>query len=316
MSFDFRPARREQAGLFVALAGGTNSGKTFSGLRLARGIAGPAGKIAAVDTEAGRMSHYAKDFAFDVVNMQPPFRPERFAQAAIAAEEAGYAVLLIDSFSMEWVGPGGVLDWQAEEYQRMGSREAVKLASWIKPKMGHKAMIYSFLQRRIPIVFALRAEEKAEKAGDKILKRWEPICNKQFPFEITVSFMLSASAKGVIDLDMPWKMEKDHQGIFHNGDLISEEHGAKLAAWASGDAVTAPPTDKPRRTFSSVLTEVKERLAAARTEADVDEVLASDDAELLTTKGSDAVTAELNAAVQAAMARVWKPEFAPAGEAA
>lgn len=315
MSFDFRPARREQAGLFVALAGGTNSGKTFSGLRLARGIAGPGGKIAAVDTEAGRMSHYAKDFVFDVVNMQPPFRPERFAQAAIAAEEAGYSTLLIDSFSMEWVGPGGVLDWQAEEYQRMGARDAVKLASWIKPKMGHKAMIYSFLQRRIPIVFALRAEEKAEKAGDKILKRWEPICNKQFPFEITVSFMLSANAKGVIDLDMPWKMEKDHQGIFHNGDLISEEHGAKLAAWAAGEAVS-PPTDKPRRTFASVLAEVKERLDAARDEDGVDLVLASEDAALLMTKGSEAVQAEMNAAAQAAMARVRAPEFVPAGNAA
>ena len=30
MAFSFRPARMEQAGLFVALAGGTNSGKTFS----------------------------------------------------------------------------------------------------------------------------------------------------------------------------------------------------------------------------------------------------------------------------------------------
>lgn len=313
MSFDFRPARREQAGLFVALAGGTNSGKTFSGLRLARGIAGPNGKIAAVDTEAGRMSHYAKDFAFDVVNMQPPFRPERFAQAAIAAEEAGYAVLLIDSFSMEWVGPGGVLDWQDEEFRRMGSKEGARLASWIKPKMGHKAMIYSFLQRRIPIVFALRAEEKAEKIGDKIIKRWEPICNKAFPFEITVSFMLSASAKGVIDLDMPWKMEKDHQAIFSNGDLISEAHGAKLAAWAAGETV-APPTDKPRRTFASVLADVKAALDAARTEDDVDAVLASDDAALLVKRESAA--AELNAAVQAAMARVKAPEFKTAGEEA
>lgn len=316
MSFDFRPARREQAGLFVALAGGTNSGKTFSGLRLARGIAGPAGKIAAVDTEAGRMSHYAKDFAFDVVNMQPPFRPERFAQAAIAAEEAGYSVLLIDSFSMEWVGPGGVLDWQDEEFRRMGSKEAARLASWIKPKMGHKAMIYSFLQRRIPIVFALRAEEKAEKKGNEIIKRWEPICNKAFPFEITVSFMLSANAKGVIDLDMPWKMEKDHQAIFSNGDLISEEHGAKLAAWAAGDAPSAPVVNAPRRTFSSVLAEVKESLSDARTEEDVDAVLAGEDATLLRTKGSDAVVAELNAAMQAAMERVRVPAFAPAGEAA
>jgi hypothetical protein len=241
MTFAFRPARREQAGLFVALAGGTNSGKTFSGLRLARGIAGPVGKIAAIDTEAGRMSHYASDFSFDVVNMQGPFRPERFAQAAVDAEEAGYSVLLIDSFSMEWVGPGGVLDWQAEEFKRMGGKESAKMASWIKPKMGHKAMVYSFLQRRIPIVFALRAEEKTKVGPDnKPVTSWAPICNKAFPFELTVSFMLSASAKGVVDLSLPWKMEKDHQPIFRDGDLIAEEHGARLAAWAAGNPEPAP----------------------------------------------------------------------------
>jgi hypothetical protein len=241
VTFSFRPARREQAGLFVALAGGTNSGKTFSGLRLARGIAGPNGKIAAIDTEAGRMSHYAGDFVFDVVNMQGPFRPERFAQAAIDAEESGYSVLLIDSFSMEWVGPGGVLDWQAEEHKRMGGKEGAKMASWIKPKMGHKAMVYSFLQRRIPIVFALRAEEKTKVGPDnKPVTSWAPICNKAFPFELTVSFMLSASAKGHIDLSLPWKMEKDHIPIFQDGEVIGESHGARLAAWASGNPEPAP----------------------------------------------------------------------------
>lgn len=253
MTFSFRPARREQAGLFISLAGGTNSGKTFSALRLARGIAGPGGKIAAVDTEAGRMSHYAGDFAFDVVDMQPPFRPDRFSQAAVAAEEAGYAVLVIDSFSMEWVGPGGVLDWQEEEFKRMGSKDTMKLASWIAPKMGHKAMVYSFLQRRIPIVFALRAEEKAKKEGRDIKSEWRPICNKAFPFELTVSFMLSAERKGVVDLSMPWKMEKDHQAIFRDGDLISEEHGAKLAAWAAGGPFAPPQPDRATQLAASLI---------------------------------------------------------------
>ena len=52
MTFTFAPAETftERAGLFVSLTGGTNSGKTFSALRLARGIAGPTGKIAVLDT--------------------------------------------------------------------------------------------------------------------------------------------------------------------------------------------------------------------------------------------------------------------------
>lgn len=240
MSFEYRPAKSytDRRGLFVGLSGGTNSGKSYSALRLARGIAGPTGKIAVLDTEGGRTLHLAMDFEFDCVVMDPPFRPERFAEAARDAEAAGYACLLIDSFSMEWSGMGGVLDWQAEEFERMGSREEIKLASWIKPKVGHKAMVYSFLQRRMPIVFALRGEEKTEKKGSKVVKRWAPICNKGFPFELTVSFMLQADRKGVVDLSDPltFKMEGDHRGIFRDGDQISESHGAALAAWANGKA--------------------------------------------------------------------------------
>lgn len=236
--YSFRPAASftERHGLFVSVAGGTNSGKSFSALRLARGIAGPKGRVAAIDTEGGRILHLKKHFDFDVLMMEPPHRPDRYADAAKGAEDAGFDVVVIDSFSMEWVGLGGVLDWQAAEFERMGAREAVKLASWIKPKMAHKAMVYSLLQRRIPIVFSLRAEDKAKKDGNQVKSSWEPICNKAFPFEITVSFMLKQDRQGVIDLSLPHKLEGDHRPIFRDGDQLSEDHGAALAAWARGEA--------------------------------------------------------------------------------
>lgn len=270
-SFSFRPAKSfaERAGLFVGLVGGTNSGKTFSALRLARGIAGPQGKIAVLDTEGGRTLHLKDDFEFDVKVMEPPFRPSIFAEAAEAAEEAGYDCLLIDSFSMEWVG---VLEWQEAELQRMAGddwkkRERVKMASWIKPKMAHKAMVYSFLQRRIPIIFSIRGEEtvKPGEAGEKPTKIFKAICSQSFPFEITVSFRLASDRKGYIDLSDPksWKMEGAHQGIFRDGERLSEEHGAALAAWARGEGVAAgaapePPEDKAAAGTVAMLAEIAE----------------------------------------------------------
>lgn len=239
--FTFRPAEQftERAGLFVGLTGGTNSGKSFSALRLGRGIAGPTGKLAVLDTEGGRMLHLKRDFAFDIDVMEPPFRPERFSQAAKAAEEAGYGALVIDSFSMEWVGIGGVLDWQAAEIKRLaGENEAkqksMKSLSWVAPKMAHKSMVYSFLQRRIPIIFSIRGEETFKPGNDK--PTFKAICNKSFPFEITVSFRLETERKGYVDLSDPesFKMEGAHESIFRHGDRISEEHGAALAEWAKG----------------------------------------------------------------------------------
>jgi hypothetical protein len=252
VTFTFKSADAftERAGLFVSLTGGTNSGKTFSALRLARGIAGPGGKIAVLDTEGGRTLHLKDEFKFDANVMDPPFRPERFAEAAKAAEDAGYAALVIDSFSMEWVGIGGVLDWQAQEIQRMAGddfrkQERMKMASWIKPKGAHKAMVYSLLQRRIPIIFSIRGEESVKPGanpGDKPTKTFKSVTNSQFPYEVTVSFRLETERKGYIDLSDPksYKLEGSHEALFKHGDRISEEHGAALAAWAMGQRGPAP----------------------------------------------------------------------------
>jgi len=258
VSFSFigADAARERVGLFVSLTGGTNSGKTWSACRLARGIAGPNGRVAVLDTEGGRTKRVAEDsFGFKAIVMDPPFRPNRFAEAALAAEREEFDALLIDSFSMEWVGLGGVLDWQSQELQRMAGddyrkQERMKMASWIKPKTAHKAMVYALLQRRIPIIFSIRGEETVkpgENPGEKPTRILKSVCNSQFPYEVTVSFRLEADRKGYIDLSDPksWKMEGAHQEIFKHGDRLSEEHGAALAAWARGETTAAAAPKDP-----------------------------------------------------------------------
>jgi hypothetical protein len=192
--------------------------------------------------------------------MAPPFHPDRFAQAAVDAEAAGYDVLLFDSFTQEWRGPGGVLDMaeahilQAIERDKRASnprgeyavRNAQKQASMIRPKMAHKSMVFSLLQRRIPIIFSIRGEEsviKDEVEGSptkgKMITVFKMQQNKELPFELTVSFRLSSKRRGHIDLadEQSFKMERAHREIFRDGDLLSEEHGAKLAAWARGEGV-------------------------------------------------------------------------------
>lgn len=280
MSFTFRPAvsYSERHGCFVALVGGPNSGKTFSALRLARGIAGPKGKIAVLDTEAGRTLHLKRDFEFDVMVMDPPHRPERYAEAARAAEDAGYAVLVIDSFSQEWSGVGGVLEWQASELDRMagddaGKRERVKGAAWIRPKSSHKLMVSSLLQRRIVIIFAIRGETTFKPPNEKLFK---PVCNGQFLFEVTVSFRLAAEKKGFIDLSDPTshKMEGAHRDIFRDGEQLAEKHGEALAAWARGGGSQPTKLDLPAdlREHARAITIA---LRSADDQADIDRILSA-----------------------------------------
>lgn len=242
-NFSFRPAVRENVGLLIGLVGGTGSGKTFTAMRLAQGIAG--GKpFAVLDTEARRALHYADRFKFDHGEIRPPFRPATYLEAILAAEAAGYPVIVVDSMSHEHAGEGGLLDWHEEEYQRMGGREAVKMAAWIAPKMGHKKMVQRLLQVRAHLILCFRAEEKVEIAKDERgktvivpkqsptgLHGWTPICEKNLPFELTASFLFTADAPGI---PKPIKLQDQHRALFPLDKPVTEDSGAKIAQWAAG----------------------------------------------------------------------------------
>lgn len=249
MNFTFRPAIRENVGLLIGLAGASGSGKTYTAMRLASGIAG--GKsFAVIDTEAGRAKHYADAFKFDHGDLAPPFRPSAYADAIHAADKAGYPVIVVDSMTHEWAGEGGVLDWQAEEFERLGGRDATKLLSWAKPKQGHKAMVQRLLQVRAHLILCFRAEEKVDmvkedgktkivpKEGPGGFKGWLPICEKNLPYELTASFLLMAERPGV---PVPMKLQEQHRPLFPLDRPITEESGARIAEWARGGEAAPKP---------------------------------------------------------------------------
>lgn len=259
MTFTFRPAKRENVGLLIGLAGGTGSGKTYTAMRLASGIAGDQ-PFCVIDTEAGRAKHYADQFKFDHGDLEPPFTPDRYTEAIQAADKAGYPVIVVDSMSHEWAGEGGLLDWQENEIQRMAGddwkkREAVKIAAWIKPKSSHKKMVQRLLQVRAHLILCFRAEEKIEMVrGDdgkmKIVPKvsltgadgWIPVCEKNLPFELTASFLLTASAPG---LPKPIKLQEQHRALFPLDKAINEESGRRIAQWASGAEAPRKESARP-----------------------------------------------------------------------
>ena len=245
MSFTFKPAVREQVSILIALAGASGSGKTMSALRLAQGMS-PDGKIAFIDTEARRGLHYADQFSFMHLDMRPPFRPSRFMEAVRVAEEDGATVIIIDSFSHEWDGEGGLHDW-ADELEAAGTKPP---GNWNLPKkgpQGHGKMMNAFLQCRASLIFCLRAEEKIaiekvdiEENGRTRKKTvitplgWVPICEKRFMFEMTTSFTLRPDRAGIPQFDLPHKLQEQHKAMFPEGKHIGQAAGEALAAWAKG----------------------------------------------------------------------------------
>lgn len=245
MTFAFRPAIRENVGLLIGLAGGTGSGKTYTAMRLAAGIAGER-PFVVIDTEAGRAKHYADKFRFDHGDLKPPFSPAAYTEAIMAADKAGYPCIVVDSCSHEHAGEGGILDMQEAEFQRMGAREAVKMTSWIKPKGEHRKFASKLLQVRAHLILCFRAEEKIEmvkNAEGKIevrkkmtltgLDGWVPICEKTLPYELTASFLLMAAHPGI---PLPIKLQEQHKVLFPLDKPITEESGRLIAQWAAGSS--------------------------------------------------------------------------------
>ena len=281
MTFTFRPAARENVALLIGLAGASGSGKTYTAMRLARGIAGDK-PFCVIDTEAGRAKHYADQFAFDHGDLTPPFSPARYSEAIAAADAAGYPVIVVDSCSHEHSGEGGLLDMQEAEFQRMGGKDSAKMASWVKPKGEHRRFASKLLQVRAHLILCFRASEKIEmvrvdgrmevrkKQTATGLEGWVPECEKTLPYELTASFLLMASRPGV---PLPIKLQEQHRDLFPLDTPITEQSGQRLAAWAKGSTAAAPPSSSSPATASLPTGSEPASAAATITEADESVIL-------------------------------------------
>lgn len=274
IEFEIKKAVRSGVRILFGLAGGTGSGKTWSSLVLAKGMAGGK-RFGLIDTENGRASMYADYFDFDVLELTPPFSPERYLAAIKAMEAKGYPVIVVDQFSHEWEGTGGILDQHESDLREMVERskksgdsrpeyqieESHNMRAWIEPKMAHKRMMTYLTQMGCHLILNFRAEDKVEIAKEKDDKGrmktiirpkqtltgtdgWVPICERRMPFELTISLLLTADAPGV---PVPIKIGAPHKPFFSAADgkykLIDEESGRQLAAWAKGSPVVSVGAD-------------------------------------------------------------------------
>lgn len=255
MTYTFRPAVRENAPLLIGVSGGTGSGKTYSALRLARGLVGPEGTVVMIDTERGRGTHYADEFGYLYAQLEPPFTPARYIEAMRAAEKAGADCIIVDSSSHEWEGTGGLLEWASSIAADMarkygGSPEKYSFASWSTPKQEHHQWISYMQSATCHIIVCLRAKEKRAMVKDAKGKTeivdfgWTPITDAELPFECAFLAMLTADKPGIPQFSYKALSHK-FADIFTEGAKLDEKMGAKLGAWASGQdaAVKTPPRD-------------------------------------------------------------------------
>lgn len=247
---NIREAVRAGVRLVVGLTGVSGSGKTFTALQLAWGLAGgDSKKVGLLDAENGRGSLYDEILVdkdgninrFNIADLYAPFSPARYSQAIKEFQAAGVEVLVIDSGSHEWEGEGGCEDI---------ADDGGKVANWKKAKREHKRFMNTLLTCDMHIILCLRAREKTSFIDPKkpVSLGLQPICEKNVLFEMTASLMIhdEGSRREII------KCPSALQHIFGKQDgYLGPREGLMLRRWVEGGKKLDPAVERARNTILS-----------------------------------------------------------------
>lgn len=154
----FKKATKTDARLRMALMGISGSGKTMTALEVAKGLGGT---TAVIDTERGSASKYADLYDFDVLELDN-FSPDNYIAAVQAAEDAGYDNLIIDSFSHEWSGSGGILEIHNDAALKL--KDSFRAWGGVTPR--HNKVLDKILASRCHIIATMRTKSEYSVTKD------------------------------------------------------------------------------------------------------------------------------------------------------
>lgn len=233
----FIKAQKAQAKARLGLLGPPGSGKTYSALGIASGMA-PNGRIAVIDTENASASKYADKFSFDVLVLTD-FSPQKYIDAIKEAECAGYDVCIVDSLSHAWMGSGGILQIVDNVTARSRSGNAFA-TGWREATPLHNQLIESIVQCKCHIIVTMRTKVEwvVEDAGNgkKAPRKvgMAPVQREGMEYEFDIV--------GDVDDQHRWLVTKTRYSPFDNKiiEKPGESIGQEIAAWLS-DGVAPPP---------------------------------------------------------------------------
>ncbi len=233
MTMQFKKAERKQAFLRLALTGPSGGGKTYSALKIAKGLSQCMGNapIGVIDTEQGSASLYADIAEFETLNLDPPYTPERYIEAILTAQRSLFKILIIDSTTHEWNGQGGCL-----EINDVIARTKYKgntWSAWNETTPRHRKFMDCILQAKMHIIATMRSKTDSVQEGGKVKKIG--MKNEQrdgAEYEYTTVLALTPDGNYAA-------ADKDRTRLFHEPHIITEETGVRLFKWLNTGAAIA-----------------------------------------------------------------------------
>lgn len=232
-------AARQRVKLRLNLSGPAGSGKTMSALKMAYGITKDWSKIGVIDSENGSASLYAHLGNFQVLNLAPPFTPERYSEAIDVLVNAGMEVGIIDSSSHEWSGAGGCLE--SNDMLAQAKFKGNTWAAWNETTPRHDRFVNKVLQCSIHIITCTRSKMETVQEGGKVKKLgMKDIQRENWEYDLTVSLSIDRDTHTAI-------ASKDRTNVFEGRDpfVITEKTGEEIKAWCDSGAEVFDPAAKP-----------------------------------------------------------------------
>jgi hypothetical protein len=201
----FKKATKKEVKLTMGISGPAGAGKTLSALRIARGLVGPTGKIALIDTEGAKANAYADTIenGYDIAQFQSPFELDKLEDTLDEAIEAGYQVVVIDSLSHFYAGEGGILQQVEDESVRNGGN-GMKAWAYVTPKVNRfleklKAMpIHVIVTLRSKTTYEISRNEKGKVSVQKLglAPIWK---GDSIDFEMDHMFKMTTDHRAIVD---------------------------------------------------------------------------------------------------------------------
>jgi hypothetical protein len=238
MTVSIRKARRSATKLRILLTSPSGGGKTYGSLLMAKGLGG---KTVVIDTEQGSSDLYDQVHDFDVIDLTPPFTPERYIDAIASAEAAGYEIIIIDSVTHCWSGKGGCLELVDDIAKAQFRGNTWSAFSVITPRW--RAFVDAILRSSAHIICTGRSktetaqvEDHGKKKVAKLGMKLEARDGLEYEFTTVLDLVHDGHYATV---------SKDRTGIFAGDPKpIGVETGKRLAAWLAG-ATPQPEAPAP-----------------------------------------------------------------------
>ena len=218
----FTKATKKQAKLRLALFGVSGSGKTYSALRIAKGLGG---NIAVIDTENHTACKYSDRFEFDVCECEKASINNLMTLLSDASE---YDVLIIDSLTHAW-------DELLDEVNRIAKTKfgGNSWSAWSEGTPKQRAFIKALLDFKGHLIVTMRSETTWEvqenDKGKKVPVRigTAPKQGKSIEYEFDMLINLSQ--------DHTAHVLKDRTGKYQDEclELLDENLGKELGEWLS-----------------------------------------------------------------------------------